>query len=269
MQSLDLSRNALHTLADGAFAGLPRLRFLEPQPKLAHRRRARHFSGNPRLAALFLDQNRLNRLPAGLFAGLPQLSFVWLNDNPGAPFHLDPDPGAHRRRRPDAPGPAQVAVRLDAAAPVAFNARLTVSGGTLSSGEVAVATGGDLSGTVTVRQTGTMPVTVGLGPLPTVPATVRGVAFAAGAPLVLDMGTGICNRTPAVRDAILAGISGVSDCASVTETHLAAITGVLTVTSLTSLQAGDFGGLSGLQSLRLGGGGLTALPSDALPASPA
>ena len=37
--------------------------------------------------------------------------------------------------------------------------------------------------------------------------------------------TGICGRTAAVRTAILGKISGVSNCANVTDTHLAAITG--------------------------------------------
>ena len=36
---------------------------------------------------------------------------------------------------------------------------------------------------------------------------------------------GICARTEAVRDALLARITGVTDCALVTDTHLAAITG--------------------------------------------
>ena len=39
--------------------------------------------------------------------------------------------------------------------------------------------------------------------------------------------TPVCDRTQQVRDAIVAAVSGVTDCADVTETHLAAITGPL------------------------------------------
>ena len=44
---------------------------------------------------------------------------------------------------------------------------------------------------------------------------------------VRDPNAGICARTEAVRDALLARIAGVTDCALVTDTHLAAITGTL------------------------------------------
>ena len=58
--------------------------------------------------------------------------------------------------------------------------------------------------------------------------------------------TGICGRTAAVRTAILGKISGVSDCADVTDAHLAAITGTLDLRSkgITALAAGDFDGLA-------------------------
>ena len=73
--------------------------------------------------------------------------------------------------------------------------------------------------------------------------------------------TGICNRTEQVRDALLDQISGVSDCAQVTRSHLRGITRLsLSGQSLTSLQAGDFSGLSKLTSLHLIDSALTSLP---------
>ncbi len=74
---------------------------------------------------------------------------------------------------------------------------------------------------------------------------------------------GICARTVAVQTAILAKITGVSNCAAVTATHLAAIDGTLSLSrsSLTGLKAGDFDGLTALQRLLLNHNSLSALPS--------
>ena len=62
----------------------------------------------------------------------------------------------------------------------------------------------------------------------------------------------VCDRTPEVRDAILAALPGVSDCEDVTAADLANITelrfgGQVVIT----LQANDFRGLTGLQRLQL------------------
>ena len=74
--------------------------------------------------------------------------------------------------------------------------------------------------------------------------------------------TGICGRTAVVQTFILAKIEGVSACADVTGTHLAAITGSLLLNSesITALAAGDFAGLTSLTNLYLNHNELTALP---------
>ena len=73
----------------------------------------------------------------------------------------------------------------------------------------------------------------------------------------------VCDRTPQVRDAIVAAVSGVSNCRNVTEAHLAAITLLdLRSRNITTLKAGDFDGLSSLRSLRLGNNQLSSLPAD-------
>ena len=74
---------------------------------------------------------------------------------------------------------------------------------------------------------------------------------------------GICGRTLAVRAAILNKISSVNDCANVTDTHLAAITGGLPLSgrNVTALAVGDFAGLDALTRLNLSGNTLTTLPA--------
>ena len=73
---------------------------------------------------------------------------------------------------------------------------------------------------------------------------------------------GICGRTVAVQTAILGKITGVTDCALVTELHLVAITGDLNLFSgVTALQSGDFAGLTALTGLDLGSNDLAELPA--------
>ena len=95
-------------------------------------------------------------------------------------------------------------------------------------------------------------------------AAVLLVAFAAilGLPLQAEAQTGVCGRTEQVRDEILDEISGVTDCADVTDAHLAAITGTLSLDreGITALAAGDFDGLTKLTQLQLQNNSLTTLP---------
>ena len=73
---------------------------------------------------------------------------------------------------------------------------------------------------------------------------------------------GICGRTAQVQTAILAKITGVSDCAVVTSTQLAAIDVVeLSYAGITALAAGDFAGLTALEDLYLDDNDLTELPA--------
>ena len=71
----------------------------------------------------------------------------------------------------------------------------------------------------------------------------------------------VSDRTVQVRDAIVAAVSGVTDAANVTETHLAAITSLsLRSKGITSLKSSDFSGMSGLTNINLYGNQLSSLP---------
>ena len=74
-------------------------------------------------------------------------------------------------------------------------------------------------------------------------------------------GINVADRTPQVRDAIVAA-AGVDTPDEVTETHLAAITALnLSSRNITALKIGDFDGLTSLQDLFLNNNQLTDLPA--------
>ena len=71
----------------------------------------------------------------------------------------------------------------------------------------------------------------------------------------------ICDRTPQVRDALVAAIPEVSDCAEVTTAHLTGITRLrLRASGITILRENDFSGLNSLQDLWLSHNSLRSLP---------
>ena len=73
--------------------------------------------------------------------------------------------------------------------------------------------------------------------------------------------TPVSQRTPQVRDAIVAAVPSVNSAANVTEAHLATITTLnLFLKSISSLKTGDFDGLTALTNLQLSYNKLTALP---------
>ena len=74
--------------------------------------------------------------------------------------------------------------------------------------------------------------------------------------------TPVSQRTPRVRDAIVAAVPGVNSANDVTEAHLGTITSLdLSSTSITALKAGDFDGLIALTTLNLSLNQLSALPA--------
>ncbi len=77
-----------------------------------------------------------------------------------------------------------------------------------------------------------------------------------------NLSAGICKRTEQVQTAIIAEVSGKTDCATITTTDLAGITGTLNLKSksITSLKAGDFDGLTNLSKLILRSNSMSILP---------
>ncbi len=74
---------------------------------------------------------------------------------------------------------------------------------------------------------------------------------------------GVCDRQPAVRDAIVAKISAASTCAEVTDAHLTAIGSLdLSGDAIGALRKSDFEGLTSLHTLDLSGNALDHLPAD-------
>ena len=72
----------------------------------------------------------------------------------------------------------------------------------------------------------------------------------------------VSDRTPQVRDTIVALVPGVDSANDVTASHLALITNLnLSEQSITTLKAGDFDGLSSLRSLSLAKNTLSSLPT--------
>ena len=71
----------------------------------------------------------------------------------------------------------------------------------------------------------------------------------------------LSERTPQVRDGIVAAVPGVSDYRNVSEAHLSEITALrLGYQNITSLKPGDFSGLTALTRLNLPGNQLSSLP---------
>ena len=284
LRGLDLGYNDLTALDAGVFAGLTALTRLRLDNNALARLPAGVFDGLTALRELYLNSNDLPRLPAGVFDGLTALRELYLHsnelptldddvfepltaltdlalrDNPGAPF-----------------APEAVALPADGTVPVS-EGTVTLDGSgsdggpwgthvtygwTLTEPASGVTVTFDDATSATTEVT--IPaLTAGTELTFTLTVTPRGRGDAGIAPApatVTIVVPGICGRTPQVRDALVALISGVSHCADVTATHLAAITGRLLLNSkgITALVAGDFAGLTGVTELFLASNELTTL----------
>ena len=236
-------------------------------------------------AWLDLSDNQLSSFSDGLFQGIfdapPDLTGFEV-------FGLPVGPGTEKiagrldlTSNPGAPLPLTVSLEkvaegqfkavAPAGAPFDMVLPLEVGSGTIDGGAttITIPVGRLESDTLTVTRTpgATFTLTVGIGTLPELPGRHEGYALlkSANLPLVFpEFGgvTSVCERTPQVRDAIVAAAS-VSACSDMTEAQLAAVLGlVLEDQTITDLKPGDFHGLTGLTSLGLLGTQLTSLPED-------
>ncbi len=291
LQELNLSNNRLNTLDAGVFAGLTELTTLRLEGNKLTTLDAGVFAGLTALETLRLESNDLVTLDAGVFAGLTELTTLDLgfNDLTTLPddvfepltalttLELSGNPEAPFAPVADAlPDDGTVShgggtVTLDGSGSdggpwgtnVTYGWALTAptSGVTVRFDDDASATtlvtiealAADIELTFTLTVTG-RGGTDGITP-DTDAATVTVTRVAAA---------GICGRTPVVRDRILGKISGVSNCALVTDALLADITGTLTLTgqNIAALAAGDFAGLTSLRVLNLQNNDLTTLADE-------
>ena len=287
LQELNLSRNRLTTLDAGVFAGLPALETLRLESNDLVTLDAGVFAGLPALETLHLESNDLATLDAGVFAGLSALGTLRLDGNELATL---PD---------DVFEPLTALTDLQLSgnpeAPFAPVADALPDDGTVSHGGGTVTLDGSRSGgawgtNVTYGWALTAPtsgVTVRFDDDASATTLVTIEALAADIELTFTLtvtgrgGTdgitpdtdaatvtvtrvaaaGICGRTPVVRDRILGKISGVSNCALVTDAHLADIIGTLNLNgqNIAALAAGDFAGLTSLRVLSLNNNDLTTL----------
>ena len=288
LQELNLSNNKLNTLDAGVFAGLTALTTLRLEGNKLTTLDAGVFAGLTALETLRLEGNDLVTLDAGVFAGLSALDTLRLGFNELATLpddvfepltaltdlQLSGNPEAPFAPVADAlPDDGTVShgggtVTLDGSGSdggpwgtnVTYGWALTAptSGVTVRFDDDASATtlvtiealAADIELTFTLTVTG-RGGTDGITP-DTDAATVTVTRVAAA---------GICGRTPVVRDRILGKISGVSNCALVTDARLADITGTLNLKgqNIAALAAGDFAGLTSLSVLNLQNNDLTTL----------
>ena len=259
LHTLGLYDNDLAALPDGIFDGLTKLRTLAISGNKLTALSGDVFTGLGGLASLVASNNKLTSLPDGVFSGMSKLQSVSLSGNPSAPFTLL----AELERQ----GEDRVVVKVSEGAPFAMTVTLSAEGGTLSATTVVIGGGDTESAAVTVTPEGAGAVTVSVdsAAFPDAGTVHDGIQTGVGESLTLEAAaSGICDRTAQVREAILARLDHVSDCADVTAADLSGITGFLWVLSneALTLKSGDFASLDNLRTLYLYGNQLSALPED-------
>ncbi len=271
--SLNLSGVKLTSLPDGVFDNLTSLTSLTIRGRLSSLS-ADDFSGLSSLTSLDLSGNQLTSLPAGIFSQLPSLTSLRLGRNA-----VDPLPLTVSLEKV---GEGQFKAIAPTGAPFDIVLPVSARNGSISGGAntLTIPKGSVESTSLTVTRTlgTTAAITVDIGTLPGLPTDVNryGTPLHQGYTLVKSddlplfvisrLVSGfipVSERTPQVRDAIVAAVPGVNSANEVTEAHLAAITYLdLSGQSITSLKVGDFEGLTGLEELHLGSNQLTILPED-------
>ena len=298
LETLKLSIGSVTTIPGAYAANFPGL--LGPRPGWAD-----IFVGMSSLARLEIVGSSLTSLPPYFLLGRSSLTALKLASGsltslPENFFSYNPLPNTPISTRPrlpelslmlsSAPLPITVSLsmvevgqfkaRVPTGAPFDINVPIHSSNGTIADGisSVMIPAGSVESDFFTVSRTpGTSAAaTVDIGTLPTLPNGHTGYFLVKSTNLPLEVSPDlsivipVCDRTPQVRDAIVAAVSVVSDCNDVTDAHLTAITSLnltgnpfdLETDDIKALKPGDFSGLSALTTLRLNNNDLTTLPTD-------
>ena len=146
-----MSTNQLDSLPSGTFSGLSSLQALFLAENQLTSLPSGIFSGLSSLQALVLTGNQLDSLPEGIFSGLPGFEWLWLNENPGAPFEF-----GLQFERIDGPNgaasPDSVRVVLAEGAPFDLEVPLSVQSGSLSASTALLPAGSTAGPALSVTQ---------------------------------------------------------------------------------------------------------------------
>ena len=262
LQYLYVDNNALTALPEAVFSGLTALQVLLLNNNALTDLPETVFNGLTSLQQLDLDNNALSDLPETVFNGLTALQQLNLNNNAMDPIALT----VSLERVAEG---QQFKAVVPTGSPFDILLPINITNGSLLGGvtSLTIPQGHIESDIFTVHPTpGTRtPVTADIGTFPRLPIGHSGYTLVKSGdlPLVLTRSDPIhvlSDRTPQVRDAIVAA-ADVETPDEVTAAHLSAITELdLSDSNIVSLKAGDFEGLTALIGLRLNNNHLTFLP---------
>ena len=272
LTGLDLSGNtALATLPASPFSALAALTSLDLSGNALTTLAADLLDATTALTSLDLSGNRIDSLPAGFFSDLTSLTSLDASgqDHDGDGGTSTPVRGITLTIRPLLSGD-KISLLLPAGAPTGLTVPLAITGGTAAPSTLTFAVGDTLSNQATFTAVAQSGLSIGVARAPTYNATAfAGLRWDTSA--TLDPSAGICSRTAAVKDALVAlvngataaGAPGYKYCQDIVAGDLTALTGELDLSAagITQLLASDFADLSGITSLDLSDNALTSLPT--------
>ena len=256
LTTLNLGSNNLMVLPPGIFSGVGNV----------------DFSGLTALQTLDLSNNDLRELPDGIFSGLISLTGVDVSDNPATGDSLTLTLTLRQVSL------NELAVEVVQGVPFEVTATVSITGGTVATSTVTIAKGSTQSNAFTVTvDAATSSATISIDTPVSNPLNIlngitngdsgyEGFRLASGPGLTVQ--AGICDRTQAIYEAIVARINAATPspgvmCNTVTDAQLLTITSLdLSTQSITNLtlELGDFDLLTGLTTLNLSDTGLSTLP---------
>ena len=307
LRTLNLNNNRMSELPAGLFNGLTALRTLNLQNGIGEIRSIRSlpagiFDDLTALSSLDLSFNRLTTFPAGIFSNLASLNSLKLNKNslarvPDTAFSGfqgqlntlqggSQDPGGEAFY-----GPIRIDVYLNQ---VGNTVTATVPAGAFKELKVYLAISsddamsttpttatitlpvGEITGSLVLSPSGGETLTAGFANIQR-PVEHPGLSHTESGGRIQSLrfvlGTnvaGFCDRTAAVRDALLALAQVSNNCYTVTPGQLVGVTTLdLSSQSISALKAGDFAGLTAMTGLNLSGNSLATLPAGVFSGLPA